>query len=209
MVRELLAQVAAADPELAQFAASGHRYRLNPPVDEATLARAETAIGAPLPDDYRHFVCDIGDGGAGPYYGVLPLGGALDRLERALGSLDSLGKDCPLTTDVDFEELTGKPPEELSEVYSDRPWLDGRLPIVDYGCGAWFSLVVRGPRRGTVWLDSTDDSTGLYCLEVGFLTFYRRWLDDVAARAALGEAYSPNAHYSFLQYGDNPRYRLA
>ncbi len=221
----MLARIAAADPGREVFAAFRHGYELNPPVDAATLARAEQAIGARLPEEYRWFVTEVGDGGAGPYYGVLPLGAALSRLETALGSLDSLGHDCPLESDVDFGELIGQPDDwdehlarlesdpsyearfgELSQKYSDVPWLHGRLPIVDYGCGAWFSLVVRGPRRGTVWLDSSDDSTGLYCLEVDFMTLYRRWLDDALAEATTGTDTGQEASYGFLKYGDNPRY---
>jgi hypothetical protein len=202
-----------------------HGYRLRPAVDEATLTRAERAIGGPLPAAYRHFVTVLGDGGAGPYYGVVPLGEALDRLEKHFGTLDPLGRDCPLRTDIDFGEIAGQPddwdqhvarldsdPEyaahfdRLTETYRDDPWLDGRLPIVDYGCGDWLFLVVRGPRRGTVWVDSVAGGSGLYCLEVDFATFYRRWLDAEVARAATGEP-APDAYYSFLEYGENPRYQ--
>jgi hypothetical protein len=138
-----------------QYGVDQHGYQLRPAVGEATLARAERAIGGPLPAAYRHFVTVIGDGGAGPYYGVIPLGEALDRLQERFGTLDPLGRDCPLRTDT----------------YMDYPWVDGRLPIVDYGCGDWLFLVVRGPRRGIVWVDSVAGGTGLYCLEVDFATF--------------------------------------
>ncbi|MFC0533750.1 SMI1/KNR4 family protein [Phytohabitans kaempferiae] len=219
-VRESLAQLAARETgqSLAQRA---HGFRLRPPVDPATLKRAEQAIGAPLPEGYRHFLTAVGDGGAGPYWGVVPLGEALERWTGALGDLTALGRDCPLTSDVDFGELIGQPddwdehlarlesdPEyeaeydRLAVTYAEPPWIDGRVPLVDYGCGDWFFLVVRGPRRGTVWVDSVDGSTGLYCLEVDFETFYARWL-----RRALAGEELPNAYYSYLEYGDNPRYR--
>jgi hypothetical protein len=178
-----------------------------------------------LPEGYRHFLTTVGDGGAGPYYGVFPLGQALDRVEEWYASLDPLGRDCPLVTDVDFGELVEGPDdwdehvarlasdpeyvaqyERLTETYTSHPWVDGRLPIVNYGCGDWLFLVVRGARRGTVWVDSTDSSTGLYCLDVDFPTFYQRWLDAELARVLRGEP-KPNAHYSFLEYGDNPRYQ--
>jgi SMI1 / KNR4 family (SUKH-1) len=227
VIREKLAQLAEADPQREVFGADCHHYRLNPTVDAATLARAERAIGAPLPEEYRRFVTRVGDGGAGPYYGVIPLADALERIDRAFGCLDPLGRDCPLTADVDFGELTGAPddwdehvarlesdPEyvahydRLSQMYSRNPWIDGRLPVVDYGCGDWLFLVVRGPRRGTVWVDCVDGRTGLYCLEVDFATFYQRWLDDTLTRLRAGEFEPSNAYYSMLEYGANRRYRL-
>ena len=179
----------------------------------------------PLPAGYRQFVTMIGDGGAGPYHGVFSLGEALDRVAEWLGDLDPLGRDCPLATDIDFGELVGRPDdwdehvarldsdpayvaryERLTETYLGRPWVDGRLPIVDFGCGDWLFLVVRGDRRGTVWVDSVDSGTGLYCLEVDFPAFYQRWLDAELARV-VGGGPRPNARYSFLAYGDNPRYQ--
>jgi hypothetical protein len=221
-VRESLAALAARAPgDGSSLAGRAHGYRLREPVDPATLDRAERAIASPLPEGYRHFVTAIGDGGAGPYWGVVPLGEALDRLEAFSGDLASLGRDCPLSADVDFGEVTGQPDDwdahvarlesdaayqahydRLTEEYSGPLWLDGRLPIIDYGCGDWFFLVVRGPRRGTVWVDSVDGGTGLYCLEVDFPTFYGRWL-----RHALSGEKAPNAYYAYLEYGDNPRYR--
>ncbi len=226
MIREQIAQLAAADRERKVPGARSHGYRLNPPAETAVLARAESAIGAPLPAEYREFVTTVGDGGAGPYYGVLPLATALDRLEHVFGSLLPLGRDCPLSTDVDFSELAGRPddwnehvarlqsdPEyaarydDLTQTYNSEPWLDGRLPIVDYGSGDWFFLVLRGARRGTVWADCSDNGNGLYCLEVDFLSFYRRWLDDALARAAGDQSGLRYVSYDILRYGRNPRFQ--
>jgi hypothetical protein len=225
-IQELLIQLSEADPKRRMFGADTHRYQLNVPVSEATLSRAESAIGAPLPAEYRTFITSAGDGGAGPYYGVIPLGGALDRLEDHLDSLLPLGRDCPLTADLDFGEIACQPDDweehvarlgsdptyaarfdDLPSTYNSDPWLDGRLPVVDYGCGDWFFLVVRGPRRGTLWVDSTSNGSGLYCLNVDFLTFYRRWLDDALEAATRGRYWPDPAYYSFLRYGNNPRFR--
>jgi hypothetical protein len=50
-IREKLAELRAADPDLRVFGASRHRYELNPPVDEAFLARFEAEVGVPLTAD--------------------------------------------------------------------------------------------------------------------------------------------------------------
>lgn len=43
------------------------------PVDGATPARAEAALGFPLPSLLAELYLRIGDGGFGPAYGLLPL----------------------------------------------------------------------------------------------------------------------------------------
>ncbi|MFJ9784253.1 hypothetical protein ACIRSS_32080 [Amycolatopsis sp. NPDC101161] len=48
-VRERLAELAAADPDLERFGASEHEYRLGPPVPEAELEEFETRHDAAMP----------------------------------------------------------------------------------------------------------------------------------------------------------------
>ncbi|MGW2524221.1 hypothetical protein ACWC09_46100 [Streptomyces sp. NPDC001617] len=55
--------------------------------------------------------------------------------------------------------------------------------------------------------DSLSSACGLYCLEVGFLAWYTRWLDDALNRAARGAVGPVSATYSILEFGDNLRYR--
>src|SRR4051794_17271566 len=56
------------------FGASLHEYRLNPPLSGTVIEAFEVRHRVRLPEDYRHFMTVIGDGGAAPYYGVLPFG---------------------------------------------------------------------------------------------------------------------------------------
>lgn len=223
-----LAQLRAADPESRILGAGagrgGHGHRLGPTVDTETLRRAEDLIGVELPEGYRAFLTEAGDGGAGPSHGLKPLAGALDVVESRWG-LAALGRPSPLVADVDFGDLLGQPDdwgehvarletdpeyvagwERLRTTHMADPWGDGRLPLVDYGCGDWLFLVVNGPRRGTVGADCLDSATGIYDLGVDFLTWYGRWLDDVLDRARTGDFGTANARLPALRYGDNPRY---
>ncbi|MEV0644965.1 SMI1/KNR4 family protein [Phytomonospora sp. NPDC050363] len=217
-----------ADLRAAEAGLGPHRHdrTVPPPVDPGLLARVEELAGVPLPADYRAFLTGVGDGAPGPYYGITPLEDALEQVTGAWGA-SVLGADSPLTGDVDFTEELGGPADweehvarldadpdyaagfdRLQGVYLDEPWCQGRLPIADYGCGDWFFLVVRGPSRGTVWVDSVVGATGLYSLEVDFGTWYTRWLDDAVERALRGEpAGTADAHYPCLRYGNNPRHR--
>jgi hypothetical protein len=67
-LKDTLAALAAADPELRRFGAAKHRYELAP------VLSAEAA--ADLPDEVRAYATQIAGGGVGPYYGLLPLGAA-------------------------------------------------------------------------------------------------------------------------------------
>jgi hypothetical protein len=72
-LREAVRALAAADPALRRFGASHHRYALAPPLAAAELAALEHRLGAALPDELRGFAAEVGAGGAGPGYGVVPI----------------------------------------------------------------------------------------------------------------------------------------
>ncbi len=226
-IRNKLHRLRVADAERKVFGAESHRYECASLADSAELSRLENLIGAPLPDEYRTFVSAIGNGAPGPYYGIMSTTSATNLVEEGWGR-SVLGEDSPLTNDIDIAELLGglsdwdahvarlnEDPsyslgfERLRETYMDRPWCCGRLPIAEYGCGTWFFLVLRGPGKETVWADCMDDATGLYCLNVGFFAWYERWLDNALEQVAKNDFTLKNAHYSFLEFGNNPRYRLA
>jgi hypothetical protein len=193
---ERLAELRAADAECQFFGAFRHGYQLNPPADEGVVAKAERLIGAPLPDDYRDFITTVGDGGAGPYYGLFPLAEALERADP-----DQLREDSPLAEDVDFRQLLDLPatwpahfereaadPEYAARFYAahtsyrNPPWSWGRLLLSDCGCAEWVGLVVRGPGRGSVWHDQIAASRGILRVADDFRTWYLTWLDDTLDR---------------------------
>jgi hypothetical protein len=57
----------------------------------------------------------------------------------------------------------------------------GTLVLCDEGCGYLHFLVVTGPARGTMWIDSRCSDGGYGPLGVTFLEWYERWLDDTLA----------------------------
>lgn len=52
---------------------TGHEYTLNEPLLMEEVVRFEEQWRITLPDDYKLFVTTVGNGGMGPYYGLLPL----------------------------------------------------------------------------------------------------------------------------------------
>src|SRR5262245_51822144 len=79
-IHQGLAQLASADPKFALFGASTHHYCLNPPLPEEEVILFEKRFGVRLPNEYREFVKEVGDGGAGPVYGVW----SLNQIEEEL-----------------------------------------------------------------------------------------------------------------------------
>lgn len=69
-----LADLKAADPTFRAFGAYMHQYRLGPTLTDAALRKVERYYAIELPADYRSFLTTIGNGGAGPGYGLERLG---------------------------------------------------------------------------------------------------------------------------------------
>ena len=62
------------DPQCDLSGADGHEYKLNPPLSVSVMEAFEKRHGVSLPEDYRFFITEIANGGAGPSYGVFPFG---------------------------------------------------------------------------------------------------------------------------------------
>lgn len=150
-IRLALAELAAADPRHKRFGAAAHRYRLRPPLSEARLAELEAGAGVHLPADYRDFLLELGDGGAGPYFGLAPL-------------------DQP----AQLAQLGGAfaPPAGAG---GQAPWR-GTALLSHLGCGYLAHLVVDdGPHRGEVWLDLGSVAPPAR-IAPHFIAFYTAWI---------------------------------
>ena len=64
------------DPEWTRFGAYEHKYQLNPPASAEAVAAFEARFHVSLPEGYRSFLLWMGNGGAGPFYGLYRLGEA-------------------------------------------------------------------------------------------------------------------------------------
>jgi hypothetical protein len=122
--RDAVRALAAADPALRRFGAPVHRYELAPPLDAAAVAGLERRLGAPLPDDLREMVTELGAGGAGPGYGIVPV-------DLTLG----LTAGCVVVAPA------------------GAPWSRG-LPLAHLGCGYTAVVALDGDARGEVWIDA-------------------------------------------------------
>lgn len=162
-LRAFAAQAAAADPHHRRFGARHHRYAWAPPLSEARVEELERAIGAPLPASYRRFVTTIGDGGCGPYHGLLPLDHAVQHAIAA-GTFDPTAPG--------------------------RALYRGVIGLGHVGCGQVTMLIVRGDAAGEVWIDARACGAGVFALAPDFDVHYLAWVTAVA-RNELPRAFAP------------------
>jgi hypothetical protein len=196
------------DPERKVFGSSKHQYRLRPPLPHSEIDAFEKKHAIILPGDYRYFITEIGDGGAGPFYGLFPFG-QHDRFHsycrwedgRLVGDFskpflhttewnlpDSFWESGPeLAPDMppgEQDRLMEAWDRKLVEHYWNPAIMNGALPICHLGCATRQWLVVNGEQKGFVWVDDRVDEAGIYPLRGGdghqmtFSDWYMSWLES-------------------------------
>ena len=126
-----------------------------------------------LPAGYRAFLTRLGDGGPGPYYGLLPL----ERWHSGIGGdlATALSRPSPLRPgmpgDADADAFLGCDADALT---------DGAITLADQGCTFYSLLIVNGPYRGAVVnIDFDFDGSPYFTRDPDFLSWYERWLDEL------------------------------
>lgn len=199
-VRHSLKQLA--NRERPVFGADAHEFLLNPPQSERGVKSFEELHSIVLPPDYRDFLIRIGDGGAGPFYGVFPLGKMdsgfkLQAWDEGNGFIGNLSKPFPLTQA--WNDLSARPTKELryadekkyerqleefDEIYWDPKLMNGAIPVCHMGCALRVWLIVTGDSAGHLWRDGRAEQSGLspiFCQDgqpATFSRWYLEWLRD-------------------------------
>ena len=83
-IRAVLDAASRWDMDLAQFACWGHAHLLNPVLPPEELEAWEELMQVTLPEDYRTYLTQLGNGGAGPAYGLAPLRCPRDEIAQYL-----------------------------------------------------------------------------------------------------------------------------
>jgi hypothetical protein len=189
-ILEALGALHRQDPQRKLFGSCVHQYRLNPPLRPSKIESFERKHGVTLPEDYKYFITAVGNGGAGPYYGVFRFGehdnghGFCKWKDGLL--VGDLGKKFPHTKAWNlpkrfWDEVYGlvagpdAPEEEEERLYEERNkllskhyWdpaiMSGAIPICHLGCGLRHWLVINGKQKGFIWCDARVDDRGIYPL---------------------------------------------
>ncbi|MFG2986412.1 HEAT repeat domain-containing protein [Streptomyces sp. NPDC048258] len=147
--------------------------RLGPPLSEQRVAAFESVHGIRLPSAYRTFLREVGNGGIGPDYGLLPL--TRWKVRDIPDARQQLGRTFPL-------DPTGCVPEEWARLRADQadPYA-GTHAVVHRGCLEMTLLVMTGPARGRLLdADLGDVATPpTFLPQPDFLSWYEHWLDGL------------------------------
>lgn len=152
--------------------AAVHRYEHAAPADPEMLAAFEHRTGVGLPADYREWITRVGDGGAGPMLGILPLA------QEAEDAAIDYTSDFPFTADRPCAPADEDPAwsENIGRIHR------GVTFLANEGCGDYNLLILRGPAAGQVWWHSYEHAAALPILRPGtrepltFLDWYELWL---------------------------------
>ncbi|HAA0651238.1 SMI1/KNR4 family protein [Listeria innocua] len=179
------------DPDLNLFGSESHTYKLNEPLSNQTLTTFENEHQITLPQDYRAFLEQIGNGGMGPYYGLETLTdglcSSLDYKDEKYG-VQTLSEPFPHTDDWNAPGYKEGMSDEDYDAWQELCFQDkevfGLLRIANFGCGVSINLVVNGPSYGEIWVDDRNNDNGVYPdfyfgneERLGFLEWYELWLD--------------------------------
>lgn len=179
-ILKLLEQARAKDPDFERFGAYSHQYKLAAPVSEEQILKFEEQQGVRLPEEYRDFLLYVGNGGAGPYYGLYGIRALEEDLRDSHGTRTYRAQEEPVIypkmSDEEWERVTN--PESTQH---DSPYV-GVLPIGSQGCTLMTGLMLAGPYRGqVVYYDEDYCGQPFFVREKGFLAWYERWLREVIA----------------------------
>ena len=173
LIHRRLAEIQQQDPEHKIFGARRHHHRLGPRLSTRDVTAFERKIGVELPKSFRAFLTEVGNGGAGPFYGLYNLEEAfrLDAMEIPEGPLRFYTTPFPHTANWN------PPLDALPEDYEEGRWITGSLLLAEFGCGAFHRLVVNGKVAGEVWFDDRCADGGM-AQERDFFEWYMSWLDQ-------------------------------
>jgi len=172
------------DRHCTRFGAKRHGYHLQRVLPRGEVEQFESRTGARLPEDFRRFVTELGNGGAGPAYGWPAFN------PTAIVYLDERWRQ-PFaglrTNDADGDPT-------------------GCVELHEYGCGMFDLLIINGAERGSIWFSNdlaevlpvpardSELSRGggpaewrerlldpLNTSRISFADQYEAWLDEVLA----------------------------
>jgi len=143
------------DPRRRRFGARQHDYQWRAPLAEARVVAIERQLGLGLPASYRRLVTELGEGGVGPYYGVMPL-------------------DHP----VQLAAAEGEFRSDATDLYR------GVIGLGHVGCGQIAFVVVRSadPAAGVgeVWIDARASDGGVVPIAPDVDVYFLAWITALA-----------------------------
>jgi len=195
-IKEKITLLRRLDKGYTVFGSQKHRYLINATVSVGSIREFEEKHRVTLPEGYTRFLTEIGNGGAGPFYGLEQIQDSLccdldykqksDLLNPGQPFLHTESWNMIFESSVDEEEDEYENErEKFEEKYFDKEHMNGVLAICNYGCAISLNLVVKGQEYGKMWTDDRGSDNGIHPSyelgnkgSIGFLEWYELWLDN-------------------------------
>jgi hypothetical protein len=141
-IKQKLLLAKEADQNYQVFGSDHHQYQVNKPIRKKEIDKFQQANNIKLPEEFYLFLTEVGNGGAGPYYGIYKL-----PTDRSLFHLSQPCKLKPNMTDEEWETLID---ENGGNADVEETIFTGMLSIGTQGCSYETMLVLNGSYRGQV-----------------------------------------------------------
>lgn len=187
-IRELVRRASIADPSCNIFGSEKHRYQLNPPVSLEEVRRFEERYHLHLPEEYVFFLTEVGNGGAGPYYGLYPL----EKIEVYTEYLESYtekeAEEYPAFIDKSLTPEAWAARMKEAEACGNEEYdaimkkvCAGLIVIGTQGCTYDNLLLCKGSENGNiVYIDwNLEPEYGPFFTKMTFLQWYERYFTEI------------------------------
>ncbi len=171
------------DPEHKRFGASAHKYRLGPVIAPEELDALLEKYHFSIPDDLRWFVTEVGNGGAGPFFGLVPF----DASKEEHYKFAALPVDGTIEGYYGKGKFSTKEEESWEEQYAR--FCGGTVYICNPGGDESVRLMVSGEHSGRVIYTDDDNLRRFFPPEPEgsrFIDWYMTWLEESASGFAAG-----------------------
>jgi hypothetical protein len=187
------------DKNFEVFGSESHKYKLNPCLNEAEIQKFESSFQVKLPDEFRNFVLEIGNGVTGPGYGFLGLN--IDNLMELKSSTpDFFAQSFCLQDEWNDLDLLQETNGDKASTYFDQKFIQGSIAIAEYGCGIQARLVITGEQRGNIWIDDRTNEGGIYPLTSHCAAFFHDDPDmDTSMYESVEEAKEALSFYEWYE----------
>jgi hypothetical protein len=153
------------------------RQRNCPPATEEELVQAEAQLGFVLPTLLRRIYLEVGNGGFGPGYGLLPLN---NISPNAVPGTTSLVED--------YQGMRSFSQKDIDDYFADdeeKPslWPERVIILCEWGCNIYSCLDCSSPELPIYRMDSNENFLVEWAIEAPSLQqWLEEWIDGTLAR---------------------------
>lgn len=182
-IQKQIRKAANKDTEYKIFGAKKHRYQLNPVTTIEKIRQFEQKHNLKLPEEYVFFLTQVGNGGAGPYYGLY----SLEEVEKYNADYQQ-AMEAEVFIDASLSKEKWKKAVEVLE-NSDEKYDEvlqhittGILVIGTQGCTYDNLLMCRGSESGKiVYIDwNLEEDAPPFLTGMTFLDWYEGYFMEIA-----------------------------